>query len=103
MVCPPVRLVEAAGDRDAGLAEGVSYLGFTETRGVVFEGQLLPRIVEAEAAKSIGVCEFAEMTQLIVAQRRLQFVGNFHECHGGIIPAAREILMNSDVTQNHLI
>lgn len=30
-------LVEAAGDGDAGLAEGVGHLRFSEARGVVFE------------------------------------------------------------------
>lgn len=97
-----VTLVEAAGDGDAGLAEGVGHLCFAEARRVVFEGQLLPRIVETEAAQAVGVREFAELAQLVVAQRGLQFISDFHEGHGGIIPAAA-ISMNSDVTSNHLI
>ena len=70
--------VEAAGDGDAGLAESVGHLGFAEARGVVFEGQLFPRIVEAEAAEAVSVREFAEMEELVVAQRGLQFVSHFH-------------------------
>ena len=82
--------VEAAGDSDAGLAERVSHLGFAEARGVVLEGQLLPRIVEAKAAQAVSIRECAEMAQLVVAQRGLQFIGDFHECHEGIIPAEGE-------------
>ena len=81
-------LVEAAGDGDFGLAEGVDDLCFAEARSVVLKGHLLPRIVEAKAAQAVSISEFAEPVQLIVAQRGLQFVSNFHEGHGGIIPAA---------------
>ena len=94
--------VEAPGDGDAGLAEGVGHLGFAEARCVVFEGQLLPRIVQAKAAEAVSVGEFAEPAQLVVAQKGLQFVSHFDECHGGIIPAA-PVSTNSDVTSNHLI
>ena len=94
--------VEAPRDGDAGMAEGVGHLGFAETRSVVFEGQLLPRIVETEPAQAVSVGEFAEPAQLVVAQRGLQFVSHFDECHGGIIPAAA-VSTNSDVTSNHLI
>lgn len=83
--------VEAAGDGDARLAEGVSHLGFAQARSVIFERQLLPRIVQAEAAQTIGVCELAEPVQLVIAQRGLQFVSNFYECHDGIIAAVSPI------------
>lgn len=98
-----VGLVEAAGDGDFGLAEGVDDLCLAESRSVVFEGHLLPRIVKAEAAQAVGVGEFAEPVQLVVAQRGLQFISHFDEGHAPIIPAAGEILMNSDVSGNHLI
>lgn len=94
--------VDAAGDGDAGLAEGVGDLRFAEARGVVFKRQLLFGIVEAEAAQAVGVGEFAELEQLILAQRRLEFIGDFDEGHGGIIPAPGGSL-NTDVTGNHLI
>jgi len=97
------KLVEATGDSDFGLAEGVGYLRFAEARRVVLERQLLLGVVETKAAQAVSVGEFAESAQLLVAQRRLQFVSHFHKCHRGIIPAVAEILMNSDVTQNHLI
>lgn len=80
----------------------MSHLAFAEARGVVFERQLLPRIVEAKAAEAVGIGEFTEMKQLVVAQRGLQFISNFYKGHGGIIPAAA-IPMNSDVADNHLI
>lgn len=95
--------VEAAGDSDAGLAERVSHLRLAKTRSVVFEGKLLSRIVETEAAQAVSVGEFAEMAQLVVVQRGLQFVSHFYKCHGEIIPATVPIPMNSDVTGNHLI
>ena len=75
-------LVNAAGDGDAGLAEGVGDLRLAEAGSVIFEGQLLPRIVEAKAAQAVGVGEFAEPAQLLVAQRGLEFVSHFDECHG---------------------
>ena len=92
MLSKRAALIEAAGDGDARLAEGVGYLRFAEARSVIFEGQLLPRIVEAESAEAVGVREFAELAQLIVAQRGLQFISDFHECHGGIIPAGERNL-----------
>lgn len=59
--------VEAAGDGDARLTEGVRHLRFTKARGVVLEGQLLSRIVQAEAAQAVGICEFPKVAELVVA------------------------------------
>lgn len=98
-----LKLIQAAGDGDSRLAEGVGHLRLAQARSVIFERQLLSRIVEAEAAEAVSVSEFAEAVQLVVAQRGLEFEGNFDKCHGGIIPAVGEILMNRDVTRNHLI
>ena len=74
--------VEAAGDGDARLTEGMGDLRFAEARSVVFEGELLSRIIEAEAAEAISVGELAEPAQLVVAQRGLQLISHFDECHG---------------------
>ena len=41
--------------------------------------------IDAKAAQAIGVGKFAETAELLEAQRRLQFVSDFEECHGGII------------------
>ena len=85
-----VALVQPTGHGNVSLAKGVRHLSFTQARGVVFEGQLLFRVVQAETAQAIGVGELSQMAQLVVAQRGLQFVSNFHECHGGIISASRK-------------
>ena len=76
-------LVDFAGDGDAGLAEDVGDLGFAQARGVVFEGEVVLLLVDVEAAQAVGVGEFAEALELFVAERRVEFVGDFEECHGG--------------------
>lgn len=43
-------LVDSAGYGDAGLAEDVGDLGVAETRGVVFEGEMVLLFVDAKAA-----------------------------------------------------
>lgn len=57
-------LAEAARDGDFGLVESVGYLRFAEARSVVFERQLLFRIVQPKASQAIGVGKFAELAQL---------------------------------------
>ena len=74
-------LVDFAGDGDAGLAEDVGDLGFAQARGVVFEGEVVLLLVDVEAAQAVGVGEFAEAAELFEAQRGLQFVSDFEECH----------------------
>ena len=51
--------VEAAGDRNACVTEHMGDLRVTEARGVVFERELALGIVELEAAKAVGIGEFA--------------------------------------------
>jgi hypothetical protein len=65
------------------LAEDVGDLGFAQARGVVFEGELVFLLVDAEAAETVGVGEFAETAELFEAQWRLQLVGDFQEGHKG--------------------
>jgi len=83
-------LVHFAGDRNAGLAEGVGDLRFAEAGGVVFEGELVFLLVDTEAAEAVGVGEFAEAAELVEAQRRLQFVGNLEERHEASIAGGRK-------------
>jgi hypothetical protein len=80
-------LVDFTGDGDAGLAEDVGDLRLAQARGVVFECELIFLLIDAEAAETVGVGELAEAVELFEAERGLQFVGDFEECHGGIIPA----------------
>ena len=68
-------------DGDAGLAEGVGDLGFAEARGVVFEGEGFAGVVNVKAAEAVEVGEFAEALELFVAERRVEFVGDFEKCH----------------------
>jgi hypothetical protein len=74
-------LVHFAGDSDAGLAEDVGDLCVAKARGVVFEGELIPLLVDAEFSQAIGVGERAEAAQLCEAQRMLQLVGDFEKRH----------------------
>ena len=55
----------------------------SEARGVIFEGNLVFPLIDAEFAQAVGVGEFSEALELLKAQRRLKFVGNFEERHGG--------------------
>ena len=75
--------VQFLGDRDADLGEGVKDLGFPEARGVVFEGEAVVPFVYAQAAKTVGVGELAQPLELLVAERRVQFIGDFEKCHIG--------------------
>jgi len=70
-------------DGDAGLAEGVGDLGFAEARGVVFEGEGFTGVVDMKAAEAVEVGEFAEALELLVAEGRIEFVGDLEKCHGG--------------------
>jgi len=76
------RLIDFAGDGDAGAAEHVSDLSVSEARGVVFERDLVFLLVDAEFTQAIGVGEFAEALELLKAERRLKFISNFKKRHG---------------------
>ena len=97
-----IDLVDLACHGDAGLPEHMGDLRLPQARGVIFERQLVGRWVDAEATQAIGVRELAEVAQLVVGKRRLQFIGDFYECHGGIIPAAAGFETYPDVTPIHL-
>lgn len=74
-------LIDLAGDGDAGLAENVRNLSLAKTGSVVFEGELILLLVDAKAAETVGIGEFAQAAELFEAQRGLQFVSNFEESH----------------------
>ena len=74
-------------DGDAGFAEDVGDLGIAQSGSVVFEGEVFLLFVDAEAAKSVGIREFAEALELFEGGGRVKFVGDFEKCHAGIIPA----------------
>ena len=38
--------------------------------------------IDTKATQAVGVGEFAETVELFEAQGRLEFVGDFDECHG---------------------
>lgn len=58
------------------------HLGFAKARGVIFEGKEIVLFIDAKAAQAVGVGKLAETVELFEAQRRLEFVGDFEECHG---------------------
>jgi hypothetical protein len=75
--------VHSAGDGDAGLAEDMGNLGIAQAGSVVFEREQIFLLVDVEFAQAVGIGEFAETAELIEAQRCLQLVGDFEECHEG--------------------
>jgi hypothetical protein len=85
-------LVHFAGDSDAGLAEDVGDLCVAKARGVVFEGQMIPLLVDAEFSQAIGVGERPEAAELCEAERILQLVGDFEECHARNYSSSNAIL-----------
>ena len=87
----------------AGLAEYAGDLGFAQAGGVVFERQLIGGRVNAEAAQAVGVGELAEVAQLVIGERGLQFIGDFDECHGGIIAAGEAFSGGLDWRQRVLL
>lgn len=77
-----LRLIDDSDDGNAGLGQDVSDLGLPQARGVVFEGEMIFLLIDAEAAQAVGVGKFSETPELFEAEGRLQFVGNLDECHG---------------------
>jgi len=59
----------------------MSDLCLAQARSIVFEGQVVLIFVYAKAAKAIGISEFAEPAKLFEAQRRLELIRDFEECH----------------------
>lgn len=86
------RLVDAAENGDAGVAEDVCDLCFTEARSVVFEREMELGVVNGETAEAVGVGKFSERAKLRVRERRLQFKFCFKECHVEIIAGPLEVL-----------
>jgi hypothetical protein len=80
------------------LAEGVKHLGLAQARGVVFEGEAPGGFVDMEAAEAVGVGEFAEPLELLVAEGSQEFVADFEKCHGGEYssPSLRKLLPETE-------
>ncbi len=76
-------------DGNAGLAEGVKDLGFKEARGIVFESEAAAGIVHMETPEAVEIGEFAKALQLLVAERRTEFEGDFDKCHAGDYSSAK--------------
>lgn len=60
----------------------VRHFCVAQARGVILEGQMI-LVVDSEASQTIRVCKCSERAQLCFREGPLQFVGCFHECHGG--------------------
>jgi hypothetical protein len=73
--------------RNPRLPEHVLDFGFPQPRSVILECQPVGLFMHAETAQPIGIGKPSQRSQLIGQQRRLQFVGNLHECHARIIAA----------------
>ncbi len=77
--------LDAALGRDARHAQDVSHFGFLQARSIIFEGQAMEVLINAEAAQTVGIGELPEGAELFGAQRALQFVGDFDQGHAWII------------------
>jgi hypothetical protein len=53
-------LVHSASDGDARLAEHVRHLGIAQTRGVIFEGELVFLLVHVETPQAVSVRKIAQ-------------------------------------------
>lgn len=81
--------LHAALNRDARHAQDVSHFGFLQARSVIFEGQAMEVLINAEAAQTVGIGELTEGAELFGAQRALQFVGDFDQGHAWIIATSQ--------------
>ena len=74
-------LIDFAGDGDAGESESMGHLRVPEARGVILESDLILLVVDAEFAQAVGIGKPAETLELLKAERRLEFIGNFKKRH----------------------
>ena len=59
----------------------MGHLCVPEARGVILESDLILLLVDAEFAQAVGIGKPAEMLELLKAERRLEFIGNFKKRH----------------------
>jgi hypothetical protein len=78
-------LGEATEDGDASAAENFLDDGFLEAGGVVVEVEKIGIFVEAEFLDAVGIGELAESAVLVGGEGVLEFVGDGHVGHAGII------------------
>ena len=77
-------------DGNACQAQDMSDLGLAQSRSIVFDGDVVIGFVDGKAAQAVGVCEFAEFAELLVAERGLRLIDDFKKCHGGIIAVGKD-------------
>ena len=87
LILRAARSIHSALHGNGGMAQHMLHLCFQQARGVVFKRQVVFVFVHANAAETVSVGKLAELAQLVVVQRRLQFVGDVHECHASSISA----------------
>jgi len=75
----------AAENRNSSGAEDIFDDCFFETGGVVIEVEQVGIFVEAKFLNAVGIGELSEGSILLGRERSLQFVGDGHVGHGGII------------------
>ena len=69
-------------DRNSRQTQCMGYLCLAKARGVVLKREPPAGFVNVESAQAVGVGEFAETLELLVAQGRLQFISDFEKGHG---------------------
>jgi hypothetical protein len=85
-----IPLMDPARHRDGRLPQHMRNLCVLQSGSVVLKRQVILARIEMKAPQAVCVRKLAETPQLIGRKRGLQFVGNFDECHVGIIAARRK-------------
>ena len=75
------RLAGLPAHRNPRLPQHMCHLRLAQSRSVVFQRNLILQLIHADLPQSVRIRKLAQPRQLFMAQRRMQVVGNFHECH----------------------
>jgi hypothetical protein len=74
-------LVNLPRNRYPRKPQHVRYFRLFQARRIVLKRQMLPLIAHAKLPQPVSIRKPAEMMELFIAQRRLQFVSDFDQCH----------------------
>jgi hypothetical protein len=74
-------LRDFARDGNCRPPEYMRDLRVPQPRSVVLERQVVLAFIESNPAQAVGVGKLAETPQLVLGERGLQFIRDFHECH----------------------
>lgn len=75
----------AADNRNTRHAQDVLDFGFFEPRRVIVELQPIFLFIQAKSLEAVSIRKERQLAQLLLAERRLQFIRHGHESHARII------------------